>query len=185
MRMHPRERKNNPLRRGTDRAQWWAARLLLVVAVGALPAALAVGLAVHQDQARVARAEAADRHPVTARLTTDVPVALGLTTTRADVTWTENGADRRANAVVTSGQPAGTPVRIWLDNRGEVVPQPAGAGEPIAVALTAALLTVTALPLLCTLAWKGTLHVLNRRRYAEWDAEWQQFEPQWTRRQPS
>ncbi|MFF0296138.1 hypothetical protein ACFYST_20110 [Kitasatospora sp. NPDC004614] len=165
--------------------QWWVGRLLLVLAAGGIPAALAVGLIVHHDQSRAAETEAATRHPVTARLVADVPAAMGITSTRAAVTWNADGTDHRASAVVPSGRPAGTPVRIWLDERGEVVPQPAGAGEAVAVALTAGLLAVTALPLLCTLVWKGTLHVLDRRRYAEWDAEWQQIEPQWTRRQPS
>ncbi|MFD7643394.1 hypothetical protein ACFV4P_22380 [Kitasatospora sp. NPDC059795] len=184
MQVHPRQRKN-PLRRSSDRLQWWAARLLLVVAIGGVPAALAVGLAVHQDQARAVREEAATRHPQTARLLADVPVAVGVTTTRAAVAWNTDGADHRASAVVTAGQPAGTPVRIWLDDDGQVVPQPAGAGEAAAVAVTAALLTATAVPLLSILAWRGVSILLDRRRYAGWDAEWQQFEPQWTRRQPS
>jgi len=181
---HPQQRKN-PLRRSSDRVQWWAGRLLAAVAIGAVPAALAVGLAVHQDQARVVRAEAADRHSVTAQLVADVPAGVGITTTRAAVAWSSDGADHLASAVVPSGQRAGTPVQIWVDDRSRVVTQPVGAGEAVAVALTAALLTVTALPLFCTLAWKGTLRLLDRRRYAGWDEEWQQIEPQWTRRQPS
>ncbi|MFF2625483.1 hypothetical protein ACFVUN_06890 [Kitasatospora griseola] len=184
MHAHPQQRKN-PLRRSSDRLQWWAARTLLVVAIGGVPAAIAVGLAVHQDQARVVREEGTDRHPVTAQLVADVPTAVGITTTRAAVAWNSDGADHLASAVVPSGQRAGTPVQIWVDDRSRVVPQPAGTGEAIAVAATAALLTVTAVPLLSMLTWKGTLHLLNRRRYAGWDAEWQQIEPQWTRRQPS
>ncbi|GLW74114.1 hypothetical protein Kpho02_64120 [Kitasatospora phosalacinea] len=184
MRAHPRQRKN-PLRRGSDRVQWWLSRLLLALAVAGLPAALAVGLAVQHEQARIVRAQAAARHPVTARLTEDVAAGLDTPTVPAAVEWTTDGTPHRATVQVDSGQHAGAAVRIWLDANGTVVHRPADAGQATAAAWTAALVTATALPLAATLTWKGALYVLDRRRYARWDAEWQQVEPRWTRRQPS
>ncbi|WP_404867390.1 hypothetical protein ACI1MP_01050 [Kitasatospora griseola] len=184
MRAHPGQR-NNPLRRGSDRVQWWLARILLVLAIAGLPAALAVGLAVHTAQARADRAQAADRHPVTARLAEDVPAAPDLGTVPAAVTWTADGAAHRATATVDSGQDAGAPVQIWLDAHGNVVHAPAAASQATAAAWTAALITAAAVPLACALTWRGTTYVLDRSRYARWDAEWQQVEPRWTRSRPS
>ncbi|QKW23529.1 hypothetical protein HUT16_34515 [Kitasatospora sp. NA04385] len=184
MRAHPRQRRN-PLRRGSDRVQWWLARILLALAVAGLPVALAVGLTVQHDRAGAARDQAAARHPVTARLTDDVAGGLDTTTVPAVVEWSADGAVHRATVPVDTGQGAGAPVRIWLDARGAVVHAPATAGQADAAAWTAALVTATALPLSAALAWKGALCVLDRRRYARWDAEWRQVEPRWTRRQPS
>ncbi|MFJ8441270.1 Rv1733c family protein [Kitasatospora griseola] len=184
MRAHPRQR-NNPLRRGSDRVQWWLARLLLVLALAGLPAALAVGLTVHTAEARAARAQSAGRHPVTARLAEDVPAGPDTGTVPAVVAWTADGTTHRATATVDSGQDAGAPVRIWLDAHGNLVHAPVTAGQATTAAWTAALITATAVPLACALTWKGTVFVLDRCRYARWDAEWQQVEPRWTRRQPS
>ncbi len=184
MRTRPRQRKN-PLRRGSDRVQWWLSRLLLALALAGLPAGLAAGLAAQHDHARAARVQAATRHPVTARLTEDVAAGLDTRTVPAVVEWTADGTTRKATVEVDSGQNAGAEVRIWLDRGGAVVHEPATAGQAAATAWTAALVTATALPLLSALAWKGTLYLLDRRRYACWDAEWQRVEPRWTRRQPS
>ncbi|MGW4806186.1 Rv1733c family protein [Kitasatospora sp. NPDC004272] len=184
MRTRPRQR-SNPLRRSSDRVQWWVSRLLLVLALAGLPAAVAAGLASYHSQARAAQVQAAARHPVTARLAEDVPAGLATRTVPAAVTWTAGGTVHRAVVEVESGQGVGVPVRIWLDADGTVVHAPATAGQAAAAGWTAALVTATALPLVSVLAWKGTLCVLDRRRYARWDAEWQQVEPRWTRRQPS
>ncbi|MFD8478124.1 hypothetical protein [Kitasatospora sp. NPDC059673] len=183
MRTRARQR-TNPLRRGSDRVQWWVARVLLVLAVAGLPAALAVGLAVQHEQAAAARAQAAARHPVVARLAEDAPAGL-VGKVPAAVTWSADGTLHRATAEVAPGRSAGTPVRIWLDANGAVVHPPATTGRATAAAWTAALVTATALPAAGALAWKGTLYVLDRGRYARWDAEWRQVEPRWTRRQPS
>jgi len=182
MRRSPRRRKN-PLRRGSDRVQWWAARLLLVLALAGLPAALAAGLTAYHAQTAVARSQAATRHPVTARLAEDVPA--GIRAVPAPVTWTTDGTAHRGTTEVDPGQGVGTPVRIWLDANGRLVHAPVPTGQATAAAWTAALVTATALPLVSGLAWKGTLHLLDRRRYARWDAEWQRVEPHWSRRQPS
>lgn len=184
MRTRPRQRKN-PLRRGSDRLQWWLSRFLLALAVAGLPAALAVGLASYHSQVREAQAEAAARHPVTARLAEDVPAGLETRTVPAVVTWTADGTTHRTTTEVDSGQGVGAPVQIWLDAHGAVVHAPATAGQATAAAWTDALVTATALPLVSALVWRGTLYVLDRRRYVRWDAEWQQVEPHWTRRQPS
>ncbi|MFE1318656.1 hypothetical protein [Kitasatospora phosalacinea] len=184
MRTRPRQRKN-PLRRGSDRVQWWLSRLLLVLALAGLPAGLAAGLASYHSQTRAAQAQAATRHPVTARLTEDVPAGLDTRTVPAAVTWTADGVVHKAVVEVDSGQDVGAPVPVWLDADGTVVHAPATAGQAAATAWTAALVTATALPLAGALVWKGALYVLDRRRYARWDAEWRLVEPRWTRRQPS
>ncbi|MFJ9776572.1 hypothetical protein ACIRVF_35945 [Kitasatospora sp. NPDC101157] len=35
------------------------------------------------------------------------------------------------------------------------------------------------------LARKGSVRALNHHRYAQWDAEWRQVEPRWSKRLPS
>ncbi|KDN80780.1 Rv1733c family protein [Kitasatospora cheerisanensis] len=185
MRGRLRQRKN-PLRRGSDRIQWWLSALALLLAVAGLPAALAVGLAVDHDQARAARAEAASRHPVTARVAENVPVGAGTATVPATVTWTSaDGTAHRGIARVVPGERAGAEVRIWLDAAGTVVRPPATTGQAAVTGWIAGLLTATALPLVGVLVRDGGRVVLDRRRYARWDAEWLLVEPHWTRRQPS
>lgn len=185
MRTRPKQR-GNPLRRGSDRFQWWLARLVLAVAVAGLPAAFLAGLAVHHSQTQAVRTQEAARHPVTAHLDADVPENPTVNTVPAPVTWTgTDGAVRTTTVAVEPGRSAGAPVRIWLDARGAVVQPPATAGQAAATAWTAALVTATAVPLTAVLVWKGSLLVLDRRRYARWDTEWRQVEPRWTRRQPS
>ncbi|WP_033214992.1 Rv1733c family protein [Kitasatospora phosalacinea] len=184
MRTRPRQREN-PLRRGSDRVQWWLSRLLLALALAGLPVALVAGLGTYHAQTRAAQAQAATRHPVTARLAEEVSAGLATRTVPATVTWNDGGTVHKAVVEVETGQGVGAPVRIWLDANGEVAHAPATAGQAAAAAWTRALVTATALPLVSVLAWKGTLCVLDRRRYARWDAEWQQVEPRWTRSQPS
>ncbi|MFE5587650.1 hypothetical protein [Kitasatospora sp. NPDC056531] len=56
-------------------------------------------------------------------------------------------------------------------------------GQP-AAGWTAAAMTAGAVSLLCLAAWKGSVGVLDHHRYAQWDMEWNQVEPRWSKRLP-
>ncbi|MDH6706689.1 hypothetical protein P3T27_003416 [Kitasatospora sp. MAA19] len=57
----------NPVRRTSDRVQWWLSHILLAIMVVGLPAAVvSTGLLTYHAQLNTAQAQHAPRHPVTA-----------------------------------------------------------------------------------------------------------------------
>jgi hypothetical protein len=102
---------------------------------------------------------------------------------RAQVRWTDdNGSVRTATTLVTSGTRQGDTVRLWVDRDSRLTGPPMSklnatttgwfAGGMAAIGVAAALFTARA----------GMRHVLDRRRYAQWDAEWDLVEPHWSAR---
>ncbi|GAA4833497.1 Rv1733c family protein [Kitasatospora terrestris] len=181
-------RRGNPLRRGSDRVQWWLGSVLLATAVLALPAAAAAGFATYRAQLHAGQTASATRQPVEARLTADAPLADSGTPAKVPATaaWTTaDGATRTASVQVWSGERAGSTVTVWTDARGAVVPAPVTRGQAAQDGWLTAATLATTVPLLCLCAWKGSLLLLDRRRLAQWDTEWTLVEPHWTRRQPS
>ncbi|MFG2823326.1 hypothetical protein ACGFX4_28340 [Kitasatospora sp. NPDC048365] len=181
-------RRGNPLRRGSDRVQWWLGCLLLATAVLALPAAAAAGFSTYRAQVHAGLAAAATRHPVEARLTADAPLADSGVPAKVPATaaWTApDGSTRTAIVQVWSGERAGSAVTVWTDARGAVVPAPTTRSQAAQNGWLAAATLATTVPLLCLSAWKGAVLLLDRRRLAQWDTEWTLVEPRWTRRQPS
>ena len=62
----------NPLRRPSDRFEWWFRRLLTILLVAGLPvAAYSTGMTAYEASMRTVRAQTAERHEVTARVTGD------------------------------------------------------------------------------------------------------------------
>lgn len=125
---HP-PKGTNPLRRPSDRIETWSFRFLMLVLVLGLPvASVSAGLTAYQSQMRTVHTQAAERHQVSARLTSRpraAPGGSGGATLWAQVRWTErDGGQRTGTASVLEGQTVGSAVRIWVDRQGTVEPAP-------------------------------------------------------------
>ncbi|MEU8569590.1 hypothetical protein AB0C51_14715 [Streptomyces pathocidini] len=185
---HPYGRGGNPLRRPSDRAQRWLTGLLLVVLAGGVPAAaMSAGFAVHDSTLRTVQTQVAQRHQVTARLTQDPANAAsqgsGDDLRSAQVRWTEkDGAVRTGQARVSAGSSKGDTVRIWVDRQGRVTDAPMSSQAATANGWLAGGLAAGAVATFGLAAHAGLRIALDRRRYAQWEAEWEQVEPQWARR---
>lgn len=174
----------NPLRRTSDRFQSWFHGFLMLVLVLGLPvAALGAGLTAHESSMRTVQTQSAERHQVDARVTS-IAEEVGETVKRqARVRWTDDdGTARAGTTLVKPDTPEGTTVRVWVTNDGTVTSPPMTknqaattgwfAGGAAAIGVAAGVFAARA----------GVRHALDRRRYAQWDAEWNQVEPLWASR---
>ncbi|MGW6543726.1 Rv1733c family protein [Streptomyces massasporeus] len=174
----------NPLRRPSDRFEAWFHRLLTLVLLIGLPlAAVGAGLTAYESTMRTVHAQTAQRHEVTARLTSNVAGDSEVTKEPAQVRWTEqNGTVRTGTTLVKPGTPQGSTLRIWVDRDGTITSAPANAttawSNGFFVGGMAALGTFIGIH--AVRAAVGRL--LDRRRYARWDVEWDLVEPTWSAR---
>ncbi|MGW3039964.1 Rv1733c family protein [Kitasatospora sp. NPDC001159] len=186
MSTHP--NRHNPVRRTSDRIQWWLARILLAVVVVGLPAAASAGLLTYRAQMHTGQVQSSARHPVTAHLTTDAPVPSNNDYSKVPATaaWTASDGTTRATTVyVWPGESGGTPVPLWVDHQDAVTSAPITRSQAAAAAWTTAAMTAGTVSLLCLAAWKGSVRALDHHRYAQWDTEWSQVEPRWSKRLPN
>ncbi|MGW1200304.1 Rv1733c family protein [Streptomyces sp. NPDC002536] len=175
--------------RPSDRLQARLNACLTALLLLALPtAAPAVGRAVYDAQLHTVRAQAADRHQVTGRLTAHpqgTPQSLSVTGVRLDdapVSWTDAaGRKHTSTAKVATGTPTGASVRIWVDRSGSVTDPPMPVESAVLTGWVAGGMTASALIVLSLGARAAVAALLDRRRYAQWEAEWTELEPKWSR----
>jgi hypothetical protein len=179
---------NNPLRRGTDRAEAWI-RIALVLAflIGGPLAGWGTGRWAGSVAPTAAHALQAGEHQVTATLLRNVPggpdagllVSLGWVRAR----WTvPGGAARTGYVQAPSGSRAGSTVQVWLDRFGKLTASPLPPGQVRGWILMMTVLAPVVLALLL-LALMGLIgHILERHRLAGWQQAWSAIEPHWTRR---
>ncbi|MER7251172.1 hypothetical protein [Kribbella sp. NPDC000426] len=176
---------HNPLRRRVDRIE--AAFLLVAIAVGLLmiPAAAALGTALHDHAEQSAAVERASVHQVRARTlegtANAVPSTLGLSTTPVRVRWQDpSGASHEGKADVLLGTPVNAEVTIWIDRAGAMTGPPPTSGDSNALGTAFAL----TLPLLAWpaifLAFRLARRSLDRYRADQWAREWRKVSPRWT-----
>ncbi|KRC94518.1 MULTISPECIES: Rv1733c family protein [unclassified Streptomyces] len=173
----------NPLRRPSDKFEHWFRRVLLIVLVVGLPtAAISAGLAAYEASMRTVRVQAAERHQVTAWLTSAVRGG-DWAKRPAQVRWTDaDGTTRTGAAMVKPGTAKGTSVRVWVDRRGNVATAPTTTLNATASGWLIGGLTAFGVATGSYAARDGMCRVLDRRRYAQWDAEWDLVEPSWSAR---
>lgn len=171
---------HGPLARPSDRLQ---ARLLILVVVLSLAAAAGAvlfGIGEYSAEAAKSREQTAARYPVTAVLLADgpFPAAAGHGGTPfgsgpARATWrTRDGRQRVGDVDAVAGAVAGHEVEIWVDETGAPAERPLTmAAATIGAPLGAATLWAAAVSSL-VLAYRGVVHLLNRRRFAEWQRDW-------------
>ncbi|MGW7404247.1 Rv1733c family protein [Streptomyces sp. NPDC054833] len=174
----------NPLRRTSDRFESWFGRVLMLVLVLGVPAAaLGAGLTAYESSLRTVHAQVAERHEVAARVMSDVPGDDSVSRQPARIRWTEpNGITRTGATFVEPETPKGATVRVWVNRDGDITGAPMNAVTAKAngwfVGVMAALGVVAGV-----YAVRAALRLaLNRRRYAQWDTEWDLVEPLWSAR---
>ncbi|NGO47665.1 Rv1733c family protein [Streptomyces ureilyticus] len=183
----PPPRGANPLRRTSDRAEAWCSGFLLAVLVLGLPvASVTAGLAVHESTMRTVQAQSAERFQVTARVTSAPEAASGGTADekqKVQVRWTDkDGRQQTGSAPVPLDKTAGSTVRIWVDREGTVKNPPMSATNAKAGGWLMGGMTAVGVYAGFVAARKGMRLALDRRRYAQWDAEWDRVEPIWSAR---
>jgi hypothetical protein len=177
----------NPLRRTSDRVEAWCSGLLLLVLVLGLPvASVSAGLAAYESTMRTVQAQSAERHQTTARVTSALEAAPGSAADEkqtARVSWTgEDGRQRTGTARVPLDKTVGSTVRIWVDREGTVQDPPTSAGNATATGWLTGGLTAVGVCAGFVTVRKGVRLALDRRRYAQWDAQWDRVEPLWSAR---
>ncbi|MET7906271.1 hypothetical protein ABZS86_34395 [Streptomyces sp. NPDC005355] len=178
----------NPLRRPSDRAQSWFTTLFVLLLVFGLPAAsVSAGYAAYAAELRVVHAESAERHQITARLAEDAPGgphrADAQEPRQARVHWTgEEGTRHTGTAMVSGGTRAGDPVRVWVDREGALAPAPTPVSTARTMGWFTGCMTAGAMATLLIAARARVRQVLDRRRFAQWEAEWKVVEPAWSGR---
>lgn len=176
---------HNPLERTSDRIQSWAGRILVVLLLLGLPAAvISTDAYVYHVSMHSAHVQAATRRPATAQLVENAPLAPSQTEVAAPARVTGTGrAPYIASAMVAPGTVAGTTISVWVDMRsGAIVSAPLTAAQASHDAGLAAALAVPALPLTAFGLWLALRWGLNRMRFAQWDSEWERVEPRWSGR---
>lgn len=176
----------NPLRRGTDRVESAVIALLLAaLVIGAPFAALAAGAWALSSARHAQAAQQAGRQQVTA-------VVLSVTKSAAsgsDLAWQASARwvapDGRAvthEVPVVYGTVPGDRVPVWSDHDGGVTDAPMTDDQVSAQQAAAQALAVIAVLTAAMVAGALSLHAIDKRRMAAWDADWQATGPHWTPR---
>jgi hypothetical protein len=184
----------NPLRRASDRLEAGFTAMLIAVLLVAGPwTGWRVAESAYRDQVRTATWERKHRVAVEAILLEDAAWPPGLAryegrsappSVLVPARWTAPGSVvHTGSIVVDAGNRAGTSIRIWIDDRGNLATHHA-TGLPAVSAfflgLAAVLVVAGSLAALRRLArW-----FLQRRRLRSWQTEWMVVEPWWSGRGP-
>ncbi len=177
-RMHP---GRNPLARTVDRVEAALFMLLVAGAFLSLPFAAAFGSETYAEQTARAAQEQQTRTPATAVSLTAVPAQVYSSdgagappdSSMVSATWVDaRGARHTGDVLAASGSPAGTRVSVWLDERGELAPEPLSSSTTVADGIFAGVMTWFAVTGgLAAVYWLGR-RVLDRMRSAAWDRAW-------------
>jgi hypothetical protein len=176
----------NPILRSSDRLEGIAVLAALVLAVAAVPLAMAVGTWSYHHNLAVSADQTAAVRPVTATLTRDAPVTFqgeSLLEMPVQAQWTYPAGSRHTGVIkAAEGAQAGTMVPIWTTPTGVLTNAPLSpdqawtrGGMTVVASMGGVLALLTAA--VAFVHWR-----LNRKRYAAWDAEWQRIAPRWTQR---
>ncbi|MDT0542779.1 MULTISPECIES: hypothetical protein [Streptomyces] len=185
--------RRNPLRRGTDLAEAWAALLAVVLIVLVAPAVgWVTGSLTHGALRETVREQREQRQLVTAtvvkvlphpRIDSDPETASSRDAhRRVFARWTGPDGSKHSGALGTHpGADPGEQFRLWTDGQG----RPASRPLDEATAATHAVLAGTAAGAGVAGLFEGTRRLvvwrLMRRRYAEWDIAWERAGQDWGR----
>ncbi|MFF9405418.1 hypothetical protein ACF1B0_07725 [Streptomyces anandii] len=100
-----------------------------------------------------------------------------------EVRWTApDGTSHTGQARVRPGSAVGAPVTVWTDSHGRLVTRPATAAQAHTRAVMIGALvgvSAAAVPFVAGRLVRGRL---ERRRLDQWDTEWTDFGPTWSRK---
>jgi hypothetical protein len=180
----------NPMRRTVDRFET-AVRIALLTAFLVVAPPIAAHVAHHAEAAGLrAEHEQAPRHRVTATLLRDAPPPVGHFNTTATeplvkARWTmPDGTLRTGDIRSPWNQDSGSTVAIWTDDAGLPVDPPLSHSDLVGQAVTAATMALAILAIAVLVIHQIARRILDRRRMADWEADWSAIEPQWTGRRP-
>jgi hypothetical protein len=177
---------DNPLRRASDRAETLV--LIVLAAVFLVCAPLAAPASAGWAHAMAQRTELAQasRSQVTAVVVTTPtrPVlSYGGYVSTAKVRWTApDGTAVTRRVQVRAGTEVGDSLNVWTTPDGQLTVQPLNSSQVASLTALGAAGGVAALAAVLALASALARWLLNRRRLAGWDADWQATEPRWTTR---
>ncbi len=180
---------DNPLRRRADRVEAWIAGGLLAAFLICGPlAALLAGYYASAFALRVARDQRAAWHQVPAVLLASAATSEdfsygGVVLPLARARWTApDGVRRTGNVPALPGARSGSTVQIWVDASGHLTEPPLRPDQVTGQSVLASVCAPIIVGLVL-LAAGGLAHsVMDRRRMAAWDADWQATGPRWTSR---
>ena len=176
--------RHNPLIRTSDRVEFWLRRVLMAVLIVGLPVAgLVVGRTTYESSIRTAQTQSAERQQVGARVVSIAENVGQAAKERAQVRWTDDsGAVRTSSALLKPGMTEGATVRVWVDRDGTVTAAPLTKRQALGNGWFAGGFTVVGVTAGVFLTRAGARLLLDRGRYARWDAEWELVEPTWAGR---
>jgi len=177
---------HNPLRRTSDRVEAViVASALIVFLVGAPLVALFAGHWAAAAAHRAQRDQQVSWHQVTATLlanaSSTVDIGYGaVDTSEVRARWTApNGTARTGEVPAPAAARKGSTVRIWVDQSGAVTGPPLRPAQADGQAVLATVVAPFVLGTVLICAVSLALQVLDRRRLADWDADWQATGPRW------
>ncbi|WP_370071980.1 hypothetical protein [Streptacidiphilus sp. MAP5-3] len=141
-----------------------------------------IGMSVYQQGRAHTLDQARHLHPVQARIVGQ-PYMTGVGGEVAEVSWT--AADGKVQRSVVSVPAAVGPadqVRVWLDASGSPAAAPTSALNTGGTAALVGVLAMLGGDIVLVSAGSLVRWRLNRRDEEAWEAEWQVFEPLWSRR---
>lgn len=187
--VHALRARRNPLRRGVDLVTAAAMTLLLAMGLALIPASALFGSSFHDQQAREAASDAAQRYPVVAALTgaPQFHAAGDAEYSReavadAPVRWSDRaGQEHSAMVTVPARSIQHSTTTVWIDGSGRLSPVPRSSAEVVASAVVVAigLLLTAEAGVLVLAAGVRRLSDLYARRV--WAHEWEVVAPRWTR----
>lgn len=182
-----RERRSNPLLRRTDRQRGLLRVLLVLGLVAAVALAALVGALSYRSERQAALRDAAGLRQVQAvELSDAVPSAPGTSPGyTAQVRWTDPtgaGTARQAVATVPATGTVGSRVPLWVNAADQIRSAPVSAGVSAADSVFFGSVTLVVLVPSAVIAWYLVDGRLDRLDQRNWEREWRQVEPEWTRR---
>ena len=178
-------RRHNPLWRRTDtlRSRLRVLLALAVTATVALAALLALGF-YHDDRASAVQ-QASALHRTQAVALTDADQdhgGYGANFT-ALLRWTDpSGATHQGRAAVDAATVAGTSVPVWLNSAGQVSAPPTTVADSTGKAILLGGLVLVSGGSLVLAGSSLARSRLSRADLRNWEREWKEIEPTWTRR---
>jgi hypothetical protein len=176
----------NPLRRATDRAETVVLTVLVVLLLAGGPfAALATGSWTHAMAQRTQFAQEASRRQVTAVVVSIVPPSAGDwgLTWQARARWRAPDGREVTNEIpVPSNTAVGATLPVWTDLSGRSTTAPLLDSQVSGQVVTGEILGVISLAAVLAVTGALVLSWINKRRMADWDAEWRATGPRWTTR---
>lgn len=174
--------RDSPLRRTVDRVERGVLALAIVLALLAVPVAVLVGAAVQRAGDATAHTELAVSYPTTAVLVRDAQTSdLGVANTLAE--WhTQAGMVRTGSIEAPTGSMAGATVPVWLDETGHPVDPPLTEDQAYWRGVITMIVLLIGTFVLLAIGYRVARLLLDRRRLAEWEADWLVVEPRWTHR---